>query len=394
MSLAATTAMTMTTCRFFKVKIQCSDSKPRTGFGTKTNNKNKNRNKNNLNQESTTKRSGAVPTQAPGLNSRFDGKVKRNPADLEFEERLQAVRSSALEQKKVVEKKEFGAIDYDAPVELEKKETKSIGLGTQIGVGVAVVVFGLVFALGDFLPSGSLSPTEDAAITSNKLSEEEKVSLQTRLKEYEATLSNSPKDPTALEGAAVTLAELGEYTRASTLLQDLAKEKPSDPEVFRLLGEVKYELKDYEGSAAAYKVSSMVSKDLKFEVLRGLTNSLLAAKKPDEAVQFLLASRERMNAGNLDAKVGSTTTEANLQVDPIQVELLLGKAYSDWGHVSDAVSVYDRLISSHPNDFRSYLAKGIILRENGKVGEAERMFIQARFFAPDKAKALVDRYSR
>ncbi|XP_034209593.1 uncharacterized protein LOC117622899 isoform X1 [Prunus dulcis] len=303
-------------------------------------------------------------------------------------------QSEALEQKKVVEKKEFGAIDYDAPVELEKKETKSIGLGTQIGVGVAVVVFGLVFALGDFLPSGSLSPTEDAAITSNKLSEEEKVSLQTRLKEYEATLSNSPKDPTALEGAAVTLAELGEYTRASTLLQDLAKEKPSDPEVFRLLGEVKYELKDYEGSAAAYKVSSMVSKDLKFEVLRGLTNSLLAAKKPDEAVQFLLASRERMNAGNLDAKVGSTTTEANLQVDPIQVELLLGKAYSDWGHVSDAVSVYDRLISSHPNDFRSYLAKGIILRENGKVGEAERMFIQARFFAPDKAKALVDRYSR
>ncbi|CAB4272074.1 unnamed protein product [Prunus armeniaca] len=377
MSLAATTAMTMMTCRFVKFKIQCSDSKPRTGFGTKTNNKNKNRNKNNLNQESTTKRSGAVPTQAPGLNSRFDGKVKRNPADLEFEERLQAVRSSALEQKKVVEKKEFGAIDYDAPVELEKEEKKSIGLGTQIGVGVAVVVFGLVFALGDFLPSGSLSPTEDAAVTSNKLSEEEKVSLQTRLKEYEAMLSNSPKDPTALEGAAVTLAELGEYTRASTLLQDLAKEKPSDPEVFRLLGEVKYELKDYEGSAAAYKVSSMVSKDLKFEVLRGLTNSLLAAKKPDEAVQFLLASRERMNAGNPDAKAGSTTTEANLQVDPIQVELLLGKAYSDWGHVSDAVSVYDRLISSHPNDFRGYLAKGIILRENGKVGEAERMFIQA-----------------
>lgn len=37
------------------------------------------------------------------------------------------------------------------------------------------------------------------------------------------------------------------------------QEKPSDPEVFRLLGEVKYELKDYEGSAAAYKVSSMVS---------------------------------------------------------------------------------------------------------------------------------------
>lgn len=40
-----------------------------------------------------------------------------------------------------------------------------------------------------------------------------------------------------------------------------------------------------------------------------------------------------------------------------QVELLLGKAYSDWGHVSDAVSIYDQLISNHPDDFRGYLAK-------------------------------------
>lgn len=39
----------------------------------------------------------------------------------------------------------------------------------------------------------------------------------------------------------------------------VGQEKPSDPEVFRLLGEVKYELKDYEGSVAAYKVSSKVS---------------------------------------------------------------------------------------------------------------------------------------
>lgn len=38
--------------------------------------------------------------------------------------------------------------------------------------------------------------------------------------------------------------------------------------------------------------------------------------------------------------------------------------------------------------------QGIIMKENGSIGDAERMFIQARFFAPDKAKALVDKYSR
>ncbi|KAH9668100.1 TPR REGION domain-containing protein [Citrus sinensis] len=347
-------------------RIQCSDSKPRRGFGNKTDKTNKEEKKGVMSQpkrKSLSKQSGSLPTQAPFLSSGYNSKSNNSSSDINFEERLAAVRRSALEQKKAEEIKEFGPIDYDAPIETEKK---TIGLGTKIGVGVAVVIFGLVFALGDFLPSGS------------------------HLKFIQEVL----------QGAAVTLAELGDYTRAVSLLQDLAKEKPSDPDVFRLLGEVKYELKDYEGSAAAYRVSTMVSKDINFEVLRGLTNALLATKKPDEAVQFLLASRERLSTGKSDdlsvkdGRSGDKKETEPQKVDPIQVELLLGKAYSDGGQVSDAVAVYDRLISSYPNDFRGYLAKGIILKENGKVGDAERMFIQARFFAPEKVKALVDQYSK
>lgn len=37
------------------------------------------------------------------------------------------------------------------------------------------------------------------------------------------------------------------------------QKKPSDPDVFRLLGQVKYRLKDFEGSARAYRASAMVS---------------------------------------------------------------------------------------------------------------------------------------
>ncbi|KAL2321432.1 hypothetical protein Fmac_025811 [Flemingia macrophylla] len=249
-----------------------------------------------------------------------------------------AVKRSALEQKKAVEEKQFGAIDYDAPI---SSDDKTIGFGTKIGIGAAVVVFGLVFAFGDFLPSGSVSPTEESAVVNKKLSEEGKATLQSRLKEFEATLSNSPKDPTALEGVAVTLAELGEYARAASLLDDLTK----------------------------------VYKDIQFEVLRGLSNSLLAAKKPEEAVQLLLAYREHPNptSENLSKTSDSNPTDSQ-NLDPVQLNYL-GKAYSDWGHVSDAIAVYDQLISTHPNDFRGYLAK-------------------ARFFAPDKAKALVDCYSR
>ncbi|XP_017645368.1 uncharacterized protein LOC108486066 isoform X2 [Gossypium arboreum] len=376
----AATSTSSSTLSFFQ--IQCSDSNRKRGFGPRKSNQkatSKEEKGFNLQQrKSASKQSGPSPAPAPGLSVQFDGKSNSHSLDIDFEERLEAIRRAALEQKKVEEQKEYGPIDYDAPVESEKK---TIGLGTKIGVGIAVAVFGLVFTLGDFLP-GSVNPPEEAAVIDKKLSREQKAILETRLAQFEATLSTSPKDETALEGAAVTLTGLGDYARATSLLQELAKVKTSDPEVFRLLGEVKYELKDYDGSAAAYKLSAAVSKDVDFEVLRGYTNALLAAKRPAEAVQFLLSSRECLNmerSTRPDPMAESSKMETEAQnLDPIQVDLLLGKAYSDWGHVSDAVAIYDQLISSNPNDFRGYLAKGIILKENGNVGDAERMFIQAK----------------
>ncbi|KFK42275.1 hypothetical protein AALP_AA2G234800 [Arabis alpina] len=389
MTVAAATNVVSLNSKLFVFRIRCSDSNPKRGFGSKKEDKDA-----ALQQQrkSSSKQSVSVPKKAPGLNSQFEGKSSRS-FDIDFEERLETIRRSALEQKKTVEVKEFGPIDYDAPVSPVQSDQKTIGLGTKVGVGIAVVVFGLVFALGDFLPTGSETPTQNTAVVKNQISEEEKVTLQQRLKEFETTLTGTPEDQAALEGAAVTLTELGEYSRAVSLLEKLAKERPTDPDVFRLLGEVNYELKNYDGSIAAYKISEKVSKGIDLEVTRGLVNSYLAAKKPDEAVKFLLDTRERLNTRK-PSTADSVTADTETNLDPIQVELLLGKAYSDWGHISDAIAVYDRLITDHPEDFRGYLAKGILLKENGSRGDAERMFIQARFFAPDKAKAFVDRYSK
>lgn len=66
-----------------------------------------------------------------------------------------------------------------------------------------------------------------------------------------------------------------------------------------------------------------------------------------------------------------TSISAILNVGDIfvQVELLLGKAYSDWGHISDAIAVYDRLITDHPEDFRGYLAKVIFLSPSEEVSQ-------------------------
>ncbi|KAF3517113.1 hypothetical protein DY000_02062204 [Brassica cretica] len=286
MTLAAANAVSFNS-KLILFRIRCSDSSPNRGFGSKKEEKDP-----SLQQRKpSSKQSVSAPRKAPGLNSQFEGKPGRS-FDVDFEERLETIRRSALEKKKTVVVNKFGPIDYDAPVQTDQK---TIGLGTKVGVGIAVVVFGLVFALGDFLPTGSDSPTEKTSVVKNKISEEEKATLQQRLKEFETNLDGAPNDQTALEGAAVTLTNLGEYSRAATLLEKLAKERPTDPDVFRLLGEVNFELKNYEGSIAAYKISEKVSKGIDLEVTRGLMNAYLAAKKPDEAVKFLLDTRERLN---------------------------------------------------------------------------------------------------
>ncbi|KAJ8535752.1 hypothetical protein K7X08_034153 [Anisodus acutangulus] len=333
--------------------------------------------------------------EAPCLSSTNDvRKAKSVGSDLQFEERLQAVKRSALQQKKAEEEKAYGAIDYDAPVE---STSTTIGLGTRLKLEQLLLYLDSSHHLRPgflFYSIQSVSPTEEIARTDKRIAEDERANLLKTLQQFEATLASSPEDPTSLEGAAVTLAELGEYNRASSLLEDLIKKKPSDPDVYRLLGEVKYGLKDYEGSAAAFRMSVKMSGAIDFEVLRGLTNALIAAKKPDEAVQMLRKSlKEEKTIGSNDGtKNGAVKSKS--EVDPIQVDLLLGKAYSEWGRVSDVVSVYNQLTSTYPDDFRGYLAKGIILKENRNVGDAERMFIQARFFAPENAKVLVDKYAK
>ncbi|XP_078432427.1 tetratricopeptide repeat (TPR)-like superfamily protein isoform X3 [Wolffia australiana] len=295
---------------------------------------------------------------APGVGGIAPGKPKNVLSDRQFIERLEVVKRSAQEKKKAEQEKFTGEIDYDAPT---VSDAKSISIFTKVGVGIAVVLFGLIFAFGDFGPSVSVKE-EQSAVDESKLSEEERKIRQIKLEEYQEILSRSSDDLAALEGAAVTSAELGDYGLASSLLEKLTN----------------------------------VSETVNFEILRGLTNAFLAANKPAEAVQALLSAREILKSGSGDSSVLSgMSKEKDLDIiDPIQVDLLLGKAYSDWGHVGDAVAVYDQLISTYPNDFRGYLAKGIILKQNGNSGDAERMFIQARFFAPDNIKSFVDGYSR
>ena len=55
------------------------------------------------------------------------------------------------------------------------------------------------------------------------------------------------------------------------------------------------------------------------------------------------------------------------------------------------VSVDQYQQQDNPGDYRGFLAKGVLLKTQQRAGDAERMFLQARFLAPPDARVLVDK---
>ncbi|GIL49744.1 hypothetical protein Vafri_6040 [Volvox africanus] len=96
------------------------------------------------------------------------------------------------------------------------------------------------------------------------------------------------------------------------------------------------------------------------------------------------------SSGATAASGNAVSSAAVRPLDPVGVELLTAKVYSAWrGHDQDALATYDELIKAFPEDYRGYLAKGVFLKEKGRKADAERMFLQARFFAPASKQQLV-----
>ena len=68
------------------------------------------------------------------------------------------------------------------------------------------------------------------------------------------------------------------------------------------------------------------------------------------------------------------------------------QVYSQWDrHDSEAMAVFDGIVQKDPQEFRGHLAKGVLLRKEGRKGDAQRAFLQARYNAPVEALGLVER---
>jgi len=317
--------------------------------------------------------------------------------DEDFTQRLAALKASKPEMEVKAQAAKRAAATKTGPLAmdgfLENKpavvastddEVDNSRLPLQIGAFLSVVIFVFLYTQSDLQIATSGYRVKQSGDMG--LSEDLKIEFEREAMKFEAMLALDPEDPAGVEGAAVSYAKLGEFKKAEDKLEQLVRMRPSDVEAIRLLAEIKAEEGDFKASADRYQQALAFTPD-NLELLRGYTTILCKDKKESQAIDVLTEIRPRAEGRGNTGITGS----ADDPVDIVQLELLTGKVYGEWkGHSGDAVAVYNRLIENYKDDFRGYLAKGSILKEVGKTKDADRMFLQARYLAPEAAKVLVE----
>lgn len=337
---------------------------------------------------------------------------------LEFEERLKALKAES-DRKKAEVAAQGGAFnildanrgalpDYDNPPPLgatlfggtatdknpaNEKEYAGTSFGpSQVGLAVASVALVGVFLVangGSDLGYASRRPTAATTATEQQqqvLGEEQRKDLQSQLEEQKKRLAANEGDVDALEAAAVINSKLGDYATAATQLEQLVKSKPDDVDVWRVLAETRGAQGERAKASAAYRRAWTASKQSSLEILAGLSSSLVDEGKASEAVDLIRGLLDGDSAPSAAAAAAADGSPSS-----VELGLLLAKTYAQWrGHVPDAISQYDALIDANPQDFRPPLGKALLLREQGREGDAQRFILQAKFLAPKSAKPLVD----
>lgn len=222
---------------------------------------------------------------------------------------------------------------------------------------------------------------------------------RSQIRKNDDILDFKPNDPEALQASGIAYAQLGKYKDAQDRLSRLVKVSPDNADAWLVLGEA--QMAASEPGKAADAFAKYVEKGgvESVPLLREYSEALSGAGKDDKAVKMLQGAKERASkrnsaGGGAEAAERAVTMSDSEPADVVQTTLLIAKAYSRWeGHTADASAVYSAVCEQFPDDFRTFLARGVFLAEQGKGAEANKMFLQARYLAPESAKKLVDKVS-
>lgn len=239
---------------------------------------------------------------------------------------------------------------------------------------MAFVGFGIFPIIQGALTSNQQQTAANPSQSASPIPNQEQ--LQRQAEGYELVLQREPDNQTALRGLLEARLGMGDVKGTIAPLEKLAKLNPKETNYAVLLGQAKQQVKDLEGAAQAYRDILKVEPG-NLNALDGLTTLLLEQERPEAALGMLQDTLKTAPKAN-QIEAGS--------VDVPSVKLLLGRVYADQKRYDEAIAMYDEAAQGDMNDFRPVLAKGLVLKAQGKTEEAKPLFDSASNLAPAQYK--------
>ncbi|MFW6263993.1 MAG: tetratricopeptide repeat protein [Cyanobacteriota bacterium] len=205
------------------------------------------------------------------------------------------------------------------------------------------------------------------------LSADQQEELAVKEKGYELVLQREPENAAALRGLLEVKLEQKDLPGAIAVLERLTEVNPQQIDYSILLAQAKQQVADYEGAATTYR-NILASNPGEITALQGLVNLLLQQNKPEAAIGLLQDTLKTVNQADADS------------IDVTSIQLLLGQVYANEQRYPEAIAVYDQAIDNDKQDFRPVLAKAIVLKQQGKMTEAQPLFTTAISLAPPRYK--------
>ena len=273
--------------------------------------------------------------------------------------------------------KVFKSLEAEESVVAFKKDSWLVRGALILAVGALIAVS----FVGVFSGSRASSQNDQYSETAQN-SEDATKKLQGQIEGYKLVLEREPDNPTALSGIIEAYIQLGDLAAAVGPLERLAELNPDTPEYSVLLAQAKQQLDDLEGAAQIYR-RVLTQNPGNLQALEGLVALLIDQKRTEAAVGLL---RDTLNTAD------QTNELAPGSIDKLRVKLLLGQVFAEQSKYDEALKIYDEAIadaaaaSPTQPDFRPTLAKGLVLREQGKDEEAQALLEQALGMAPTQFK--------
>jgi tetratricopeptide (TPR) repeat protein len=202
--------------------------------------------------------------------------------------------------------------------------------------------------------------------------------LNKKAEGYQLVLDREPENETALKGLLETRIQQGDLASAVIPLESLANLHPELTEYSILLAQTKQQLGDYSGAKSTYQ-RLLTQNPSNIQALQGMVNLLIPLEESETAISLLKKTLKQ-----------NTLTGDNL----IAVQLLLGQVYALSDRSSEAIAVYDQMITANSQDFRPVVAKAIVLRDQGDAETATNLFIRALTLAPAQYQEQIQALAR